>query len=280
MTNTRAIRWSGKNDRYFGPFTYARERAGWRPIALVIGSGDGDDYPGCRVRISGFGHTLILALPAIIKPWRRWVDITTEPTRTQMLRAGREAGYWQTHEREYGFTCSEGHLSVKLGRQTHDSSTEQSWGCFLPWRSWRHVRHSLFGLRGEHIADMPHHRTFAGMSTEDHRAYWAEQERTQALAPTRTFAFDDFDGERLAATTRIEEREWRLGEGRWRWLSLFRRPKIDRSLDIQFSSETGSRKGSWKGGTVRHSIKMLPGELHEAAFRRYCAEHSMTFVHA
>ena len=25
-----------------------------------------------------------------------------------------------------------------------------------------------------------------------------------------------------------------------------------------------------KGGTVGHSIDMLPGELHEAAFRRYC----------
>lgn len=53
---------------------------------------------------------------------------------------------------------------------------------------------------------------------------------------------------------------------------------VRRSLDIQFSGETGTRKGSWKGGTVGHSIDMLPGELHEAAFRRYCSEHKMAFV--
>lgn len=53
---------------------------------------------------------------------------------------------------------------------------------------------------------------------------------------------------------------------------------LRRSLDIRFSGETGHRKGSWKGGTVGHSINMLPGELHEAAFHRYCTEHEMTFI--
>jgi hypothetical protein len=51
-------------------------------------------------------------------------------------------------------------------------------------------------------------------------------------------------------------------------------------LDIRFSEETGRRKGSWKGGTLGHGIDMLPGELHEAAFRRYCATHEMEFVGA
>ena len=36
--------------------------------------------------------------------------------------------------------------------------------------------------------------------------------------------------------------------------------------------ETGREKGSWKGGTIGTSIEMLPGELHESAFRRYCDE--------
>ncbi len=273
----RAIRWAGEADRYFGPFTYARERKGWRPIAVVLGSGDDDDYPGCRLRMSAFGHTLIVALPAIIKPWRRWVDITTEPTRTQMLRAGRKPGYWDAHEREYGFTCSDGHLSVKLGRQTHDSSTTQSWGWFVPWRAWRHVRRSFYGLAGEWIADEPQ-RPVGKLDMDQRRALWADQETVAQLAPTVTFAFDDFDGERINVVSRIEEREWRLGEGAWRWLSWFRRPKVERSLDLRFSSETGHRKGSWKGGTMGHSIGMLPGELHEDAFRRYCARHDMKFV--
>lgn len=50
------------------------------------------------------------------------------------------------------------------------------------------------------------------------------------------------------------------------------------TLDLEFSSEVGRRKGSWKGGTLGHGIEMLPGELHEAAFRRYCAQNDLTFV--
>jgi hypothetical protein len=82
----------------------------------------------------------------------------------------------------------------------------------------------------------------------------------------------------LSAKTRIEEREWRYGRGWFKWLSWFRQPKVWRALDIDFSGETGEEKGSWKGGTMGTSIGMLPGELHESAFRRYCAEHNMTFI--
>src|SRR3546814_14519349 len=63
--------------------------------------------------------------------------------------------YWDISRREYGFTLSDGHLSVPLGRQTMDSSTEQRWGCFLPWTQWRHVRRSFYGLHGEHVATLP-----------------------------------------------------------------------------------------------------------------------------
>jgi hypothetical protein len=94
------------------------------------------------------------------------------------------------------------------------------------------------------------------------------------------FSFKDFDGEELTARTTIEEREWRFGVGWFKWLSLFRKPKISRYLEIAFSGETGERKGSWKGGTIGHSTEMRSGELHESAFRRYCAEHDMTFVAA
>jgi hypothetical protein len=107
---------------------------------------------------------------------------------------------------------------------------------------------------------------------------WDARRKLETACPAPRFDFLDFDGERITATTRIEEREWRLGEGRFKWLSIFRRPKVCRSLDLQFSSEVGRRKGSWKGGTIGHSIDMLPGELHEAAFRRYCAKEGLTFI--
>jgi hypothetical protein len=107
---------------------------------------------------------------------------------------------------------------------------------------------------------------------------WEERKAIEDGCPSLTLAFTDFDGERLTARTRIEEREWRLGTGWFKWLSVFRKPMIKRSLDIRFSGETGREKGSWKGGTIGHGIEMLPGELHASAFRRYCDGHGMTFI--
>lgn len=263
----RAHRWSD-NDVYFGPFTYAYEAKGYRPFALVLSSGGDEYHPSCEVRASAFGHTCIAALPTVLKPWKRWVDTSRHEW------AGPNGGYWDVHCRQYGFSVDDGFLQVFLGAQTHDSSTTQIWCKFLPWKAWRHIRHSFYGLTGEHIATLPD----TGKSYLDDPGRFERERAIENATPTVSFEFDDFDGERIVATTRIEEREWRRGEGRFKWLSWFYAPKIDRSLDISFSAETGKRKGSWKGGTVGHSISMLPGELHEAAFRRYCAEHSMTFA--
>jgi hypothetical protein len=47
---------------------------------------------------------------------------------------------------------------------------------------------------------------------------------------------------------------------------------------MRFSSEVGERKGSWKGGTIGHSITLLPNELHEAGFRRYCEKEGLKFI--
>lgn len=186
----------------------------------------------------------------------RWTFLCLLPS---LLRAGRQ----------YGVTYQDGALHLRYGRQTWDSATEQSSCVFLPWMQRRHVRHSLYGLTGKHLI------TFVPRSVD-----FPFELRIRDLVPAASFTFEDFDGEQLVATTRIEEREWRLGTGWFRWLSWFRRPFVQRSLEIEFSGETGRRKGSWKGGTIGHGIEMKPGELHEAAFRRYCDEHEMRFVGA
>lgn len=269
-------RW-GDNDRYFGPFTYAKDDS-YRRWEIIFESGD-DEYPGCQLRMAGFSRTLIIALPPIIRPWRRKVKAGPAWDAATVARLGRD-WYYDTHPRAFGLSLTnsgrigtrDGYdfLLVKFGAQTHDSLTERSKGYFLPWKSWRHVRHSLYDLSGKLHAHMPEHQRM--MDT------WEERRAIEANCPSVTFAFADFDDERLTAETRIEEREWRLGTGWFKWLSLFRHPHISRCLDIKFSGETGERKGSWKGGTIGHSIEILPGELHEAAFRRYCSAHEMTFI--
>jgi hypothetical protein len=265
----QAARWSD-NDRHFGPFTYARDRRGYRPLAATLDSGRAEDSDWhergestCTLRVSGFGHTLILALPQIVQPLRRWVDTK-----------GPGSGYWDIQRRAFGFSYHGGFLQVFRGARTNDSSTDRTWSKHLPWTQWRHVRHSFYGLSGEHVATLPD----TGKSYLGDPGRWDRARAIADATPAVSFAFRDFDGEELIATTKIEEREWRFGTGWFRWLSLFRRPKIRRSLDIRFSGETGRRKGSWKGGTIGHGIDMEPGELHEGAFRRYCAQHDMTFI--
>lgn len=274
MSTMTARRWSD-NDRYFGPFTYAKDGS-HRSLAVVLSSGD-DEYPACQIRFSGFGRTFIIALPKIIRPWKEKFA-KVEADRPE-LRDRIGDYYYHVHQRQYGFSLSTSRrigdrsydfLRVFYGAQTHDRSTDQVWCWFLPWKEWRHVRHSLYDLDGNHFATMPESRGLG-------RSNWEEQQAIKDSCPTRTFAFADFDGKELTATTGIEEREWRRGRGWFKWLTLLYRPMVQRSLDIRFSGETGDGKGSWKGGTLGHAITMLPGELHEAAFRRYCAEHDMTF---
>lgn len=260
-------RWSD-HDLRFGPFIYARDNKWHRPLSLMLDSGGRNDSPAiCTLRIRGFGHTLIVRLPHIIKPWRNWVDLSDREWAKADAVTGKK-GYWDEHPREYGFSLSDGHLSLHFGAQTMDSSTTEDWGCFLPWTQWRHVRMSIYDQSGAHYWTEPKGRFLES---------WDDRKAAEKHCEV-VFRFADYDGEQLTVSTNIEEREWHFGTGWFKWLSWFRPRKIRRSLDLRFSGETGKRKGSWKGGTLGHSIDMLPGEMHEAAFRRYCAENRMTFI--
>ncbi len=245
----RQRRWSD-NDHHFGPLTFAY-RETWRPFAIVVTSGSVEhESPGCCIRVQALGATAICELPQIIKPWRKWVDLSGKEW-------ARNGGYWDEHPREYGFTLSDGHLSVKLGAQTMDSSTTQDWGCFLPWTQWRQVSHRLYNADGSlagEVANIP----------------WDQWHVVRDAVQRSRFAIIDHDGEHIDVETFVEEREWLLGTGWFRWLGYLAPTKRSRSLDIAFKSEVGPEKGSWKGGTLGHGIDMLPGETQEQAMRRYC----------
>ena len=255
------------NDRHLGRFiTYAR--SSWSPLRLVYssGSGDGDGERYNHVTAYAFGWVARVRMPSLLKPWRRWVS-----TAHYSWSTSPNGGYWDEHAREYGFSLHEGFLQVFLGAQTHDSTTTQSWCCHLPWTQWRFHRFSLYDTAGAEFWTQYERR---GHKFRDFDA----QHKATAECPKAAFLIGDCDGQRITATTHIEEREWKFGEKWFRWLSLFRRNMVRRSLSIEFDKECGPEKGSWKGGTMGTSIDMLPGELHEAAFRRYCEqEHSSKY---
>lgn len=232
------------NDKNWGPLT-------WGPwsnrIALEWSSGGShDDDPRNFLRVCLFGWAFRLWLPNILKPFGEMYDY---------------------HERSFGFALSNmgngyDFLQVFFGPQTHDSLTTKSWCKHLPWKQWSHIRTSLYDDKGNHF-----HTTWSKK-----RGDFRDQMKAKDECPKLHFGFEDYDGEMIIATTCIEEREWHFGEGWFKWLRFFRKPKVRRSLDLRFSAGVGPEKGSWKGGTTGHGIDMLPGEMHEAAFKRYCAE--------
>lgn len=257
-------RWSD-HDHYWGPFTYAHEPNSWKNFRFELSSGDGDEDRGCRLRVSLLSHTLLVNLPPIIKPRTKQVLYSI---------LGQEGkSYTEYNERVYGTYLFDNHFNILYGPQKDcwtKGEKEYRWSCFLPWNEWRHVRHSYYGLNGEHYWTEPQGVSSNLGPSKGGEMSWEEKRKIVESCPNRSFLFTDFDGEEIECRTRIEEMEWHKGNGWFKWLRFITKPNIRRYLDLDFSKETGRRKGSWKGGTMGHSIEMLPGEFHEAAFKRYC----------
>lgn len=222
-------------------------------LNIMLTSAGEESYPSLALSLFGYGY--YFKVPQIIKP--------------DVLKVRGKYNYDELISRRYGLTLFENHLSVSYGRGDANFhrdilGDEQRWSCFLPWNEWRFVAHRVY---------------------DEHGALTHEAKNTHVDFNLREnmkkckFLFKDFDGEEIRAETYIEEHEWLRGEGLFKWLSFFWKPKIIRSLDIHFNKETGKRKGSWKGGTIGHGIDMLSKtETCKGAFMRYCKEHKMTFI--
>jgi len=254
------------NDTHIGKvITYGP--SSWNATRLVYSSGSGDD-DGPKynhLTVYAFGWVVRIKMPTLIQPWRRRVKADYWDAAT-IERMGRD-WYFDEHAREYGFSLNDGFLQVFHGAQTDNSTTTKLWCAHLPWTQWRHVRRSYFDGKGNHFfTEWQRPRGF------EFKDSWHATRAAELSCPSSSFDFDDYDGQRITATCKVEEREWHFGEGWFSWLSLFRKPKIKRSLSIDFSAEMGPEKGSWKGGSLGHGIEMQVDETPEAAFRRYCEQ--------
>lgn len=248
------------NDRNFGPLTLGR----WHQAFSAYINSRSLEGSGAYLMLTAFGWAFRLRVFSwMCQPRRaRWVECNWDAETVKRLGC---SGYWETHERRFGFSLSDmgngyDFLQCFFGPQTLDSSTTKSWSKHLPWKQWDHVRHSLYTPTGEHFYTQPR--------GADYMDFFEKKDE----CPKVHFRFEDCDGELIVATCCIEEREWRKGSGWFRWLRRFSTPKVCRSLDLAFSAEVGPGKGSWKGGTIGHGIDMLPGESPKEAFQRYCSK--------
>lgn len=244
------------NDKHFWIFTYAR--AEWKRTSIVLCSNGGEDDERDAVRnsivIYMFGWIVRLNLPQIIKPYREFVD-------TSKYDWSKNGGYWQTYGKEYGFSLSDdGFFQIYLGAQTHDSSTTKSWCKHLPWTQWRHVRNTVYDKNMNIVFE----------EKDGKRDKTLDKYEIVKSMDKAKFQIKDFDNEFINAEVHIEQRQWRFGEGWFKWLSIFRKDMLRTNIEINLDKEMGPEKGSWKGGTVGLSFDMQKDELIKDAFIRWC----------
>lgn len=238
---------------------------GWWGIGVNSGYEEHDPFFFARTP----GYWLEMRLPKWLLWPRREKVVATYWDAATIERMGRD-WYWNEIRREFGISLSDNHLSLRFGVQADDSSVDKRWGCFLPWNEWRFIGYRVYDLQGGLIY----------ITRDDGERHDKDDDAALARAPRAKFLFIDFDGEEIEASTMLLQREWDKGKGWFKWLSEFVPRRTRRDLKIDFSKEVGPKKGSWKGGTTGHGIDVLPGELHEAAFRRYCTQYNLTFVRA
>jgi hypothetical protein len=248
MKFPKPIRWGGEEDKYFGPFTFHRNRS--NEFGFNVRFGDGRDCPQSYIRLHFGKLTVLFPIPSIVKPWKMWID--TSKFAWSDNPAG---GYWEFGYHDYGVVFSRTEMHWKFGPQSFlgfgGSNRSGCW--FYPWCDTTLLSCTYTDLDGNRCE-----------SNEDDK-------------PVAVFLVHDFDGEVIEAKVAIEHSKYRVGRGLWHWL-LLGKTRNHTSLEIKFASETGRRKGSWKGGTTGVWMPANSADTAATAMRKYCEENDMKLI--
>lgn len=218
---------------------------------VVLRRSAGDWGDACWFYVGAFGRSVsVEGLPPWLMPAGRGYD--GEPCARE-LRATVGDGFWQ----------------LALFASAPDewrSKGRRFWSArgFLPWAEWEFVGHWVLGVKGGWI---PSERK-AERSEYDRPCEWYLMVR-------------DYDGEEIPVKLHFERRRWKKGRGLFKWLRWFVPDRSSTQMAIEFGREFGPKKGTWKGGTMGHSIESDPdtvelddlGALVIKSMKRYCAEH-------
>lgn len=253
----------GNDDKYYlsGIITVASAGEGGPTLHLTSHNPDSErNY--CSLTLRVFGKLVRIILPKVIKPYKV-KQIARYWSEEDKKRMGRD-WYWKYFTRQYGFSFWEDSVHLYYGLQSGDSSDHPKTTLVsLPWKCYRFVRHSVYDLHGNIYKE-----------NKDYKNETSHVEYEDRLkAPKAAFDLIDLcDNTPVKADLMLEEREWRLGTGVFKFLSYFTKPLIRRSFEVGFSSGVGADKGDWKGGVTVMNVDALPGELHQQGVDRLCRE--------
>jgi hypothetical protein len=216
----------------------------------------------CMLNIAFCKHSWWWQIPEFFKPRKKWVDTSKESWSKNPA-----GGYWEHIRREYGFTITEDNIHVHYGIQpgcwsSRDKKNSDHTKLFgIPWLQKRYVHEKFY---------TPDWRVFGVCEPKKNGGLdFDVLHKMKEDVPKIRFRFNDFDGEEIIATCHISEMRHEHGTGWFKWLKYFVKPLITRRLDLAFNKEIGYEKGSWKGGTMGHSVDIAYGEDPLQAFIRY-----------
>jgi len=137
--------------------------------------------------------------------------------------------------------------------------------------TYRFIRHSVLRKDGtwEHDLSKIGRKVYKSKQVETSysKDFWDKKWDNILYKETFDFKYIMKDGtvQKRKATIKLEEREWRRYFLLWtKWKN-----KINKVIDIEFDKEVGERSGTWKGGVIGTSYKILDDETPEQCLRRF-----------
>lgn len=214
----------------------------------------------CMLHLAVPGHSWWFKIPEIFKPKKKWVDTSTYDWSVS------KKGYWDHIKKEYGISVTNESVHLKYGIQPGSWSAKDRKNSdhtkvfFIPWTQYTFKEEAYF------TADWVFYDRCTNKDTPQVSSLIREN------IPKKTIRFNDFDGEEIEVECFITRREWSKGTSWCSWLKYITTPMVKWNLELNFSKEVGREKGSWKGGTIGHSVEIKEYENALDAFKRYGSE--------
>ncbi len=185
-----------------------------------------------------------------------------------VIHAGKEDGFISFQygaDRDFLMADNKKRENIK-----HIPTVSKMWA--IPWKQSKFAKHILLNIDGSVYVELD-----KSASTLD--GAWFNNPWDYPGHERIRFTFrDGHDNELITAIVYREKRVWTKGVSWMSWLKYVTKPIVHDSIDLNFDKEVGSRKGSWKGGTMGHGAEVRGNEGTLGSCIRYCEEHGHHFI--
>lgn len=202
----------------------------------------------------------------IVKSQKKWVDTSHYEWVTKDENG--KSGYTDYIQVEYSIAIRNDSISLQCGPNLDCWPSKYSKYISFPWKDARTTSITFF----EYNPKTKELKTFKRLGEE--KAPILEIMETEKEVPKFKIAFNDYDGTEVVATCHVQERRWKYGVKWAKFLGLFQKENVRRAIYFKFDKETGTEKGSWKGGTLGSGCDLEIGQDPFEAFKIYAASNS------